>query len=403
MKTYIKNYYAKKASVILLCLCSISFLQAQVIDSSKTTGPDVKTIYSRILNEKRRITIQVPAKANSYDHYPVLYVLDGEAQAVLVGGQVRYLSESYKVIPDLIVVGIENTVRMRDLTPSRPALGPDGKPDTASNSPFKGTGGGENFLRFINDELIPYIDKSYPTLPYKILAGHSLGGLMAVYCLLNHPDYFNAYIALSPSFQWDNNSLLRQSSQQLKNSKLLNKLLFFADANEDAAFHQNQLAFDSILKQHNIAGISYKRAFYPDETHITEPVKGFYDGIRFVYPDWHLPYNSSAFRKTITAKMVIDHYTALSAKYGYKVMPFHDEANMIARFLRNDPNRIKDAIELLELNAINYPASALVQETLGDTWLKAGDKTNAIGAYKKALSLGASPDTINEKIKAAGQ
>jgi hypothetical protein len=390
---------ARRTGIFLLSFFLTSGIFGQISDSSKRMGAEIKIFYSKILGEKRKISIQTPTLMNQFDNYPVLYVLDGEAQALMIGGQVSYLSESYKIIPNLIVVGIENTDRMRDLTPTHTIIGPNGKPDTSERSPMKTTGGGEKFLQFIREELMPYIERQYHPAPYNILAGHSLGGLMAIYCLVNHPDYFNAYIAISPSLQWDDKIMLRETDQRLNNKMPQNKLIFFCDANEDPAFHQNQLYLDSLLKQKNITGWQYKRNFYPDETHISEPVKAFYDGIRFVYPDWHLPYNSSAFRKTISSRIIIDHFETLSKRYGYKVIPLHDEINQISRFLRNDPKRIKDAIELLEMNAINYPTSSVVQEILGDTWLKAGDLKQALSSYQKALELEPANNQIKDKIK----
>ena len=320
-----------------------------------------------------------------YDACPVLYVLDGEALTAMVGGQVQYLSEAYKIVPSLIVVGIENTDRTRDLTPTHFNNGPDGKPDTSAKAFGKNSGGGEKFLQFIKTELMPYIESNYPAAPYKILSGHSLGGLMAVYCLLNHPDFFNAYIAISPSLQWDNNVMLNQAAEKL-NAGTVNKTLFFSDANEDALFHQNQLKLDSILLQKNIPGLTYKRFFYPEETHISEPVKAFYDGIRLIYPGWYLPYNSSAFKKTMTAKMIKDHYAELQKKYNYNIIPPHDEINQVSRFLRNDPKRIQDAIELLQMNAVNFPSSAVVLETLGDTYERAGDPKKSFEEFQGAMS-----------------
>ncbi|MFL5771950.1 MAG: alpha/beta hydrolase-fold protein [Flavisolibacter sp.] len=372
-------------------------IHAQVTDSSSMNGPEVRTFYSSVLGEKRKIIIQTPARMNQFDAHPVLYVLDGEAQMQMIGGQVEYLSEAYKIIPNLIVVGIENTDRTRDLTPTHSIIGADGKPDTSVNSIGKNSGGGEKFLQFIHQELMPWVDSAYHTAPFKILSGHSLGALMAVYCLLHHPDYFNAYIAISPSLQWDSNFMLHDFSSHPFTST--NRFLFFSDANEDASFHQNQLELDSILHKKKYHGLIYKRNFYPDETHISEPVKAFYDGIRFIYPDWHLPYNSSAFRKTMNSKIIRDHFNELSKKYGYNVIPLHDDINQISRFLRNDPARIQDAIELLEMNAINYPTSSTVQEILGDTWLKAGDKTKASTAYKKALQLNPSSSSVADKLK----
>jgi predicted alpha/beta superfamily hydrolase len=384
------------AFTVLLCSFVYTSSNAQLLDSTRTTGMEVYTIQSKILSEKRKIRIQFPAGADYFTAYPVLYVLDGEAQMNHIAGQVQYLSESYKIIPNMIVVGIDNTDRMRDLTPSHTDIGSDGRIDTSARSPFKNTGGGEKFLQFIKQEVMRFVDSRYKTAPYNILSGHSLGALMAVYCLMNHPDYFNACIAVSPSFQWDNNTLLKQLAAT-SFDKETNRVLFFSDANEDLAFHQNQLLFDSLLQSKKTT-LKYKRMFYPEETHISEPVKAFYDGIRFVFPDWHLPYNSSAFRKTLNSTIVKDQYAKLSKRYGYNVIPPHDEMILVSRFLRNDPGKIKDAIALLQMNAENYPSSSINFETLGDTFLKAGDKPNAITAYQKALVLDKTNEEVQKKI-----
>ena len=372
---------------------------AQLQDSSRVTGVEIKTFYSKILDEDRRIYIQTPAGMKPYEAYPVLYLLDGEALTVMAGGQVQYLSESYKIIPSLVIVGIENTDRTRDLTPTHSIIGPDGKPDTTARAFGKTSGGGEKFLQFMKEELMPYIESNYPTAPYKILAGHSLGGLMAVYCMINHPDFFNAYIAISPSIQWDNEMILKSATAKLDSKTSLNKILFFSDASEGGQFHQNQLTFDSLLKQKNVPRLKYKYTWYPEETHISEPVKAFYDGIRFVYPQWHLPYNSSAFRQTLSSEAVKKHYEELSATYGYKVIPLHDEINQISRFLRNDPKRIKDAIDLLQMNAANYPASSVIQDLLGDTYLKTSDTTMALASYQKAFALDPANNKLKQKIE----
>ncbi|RZK00719.1 MAG: alpha/beta hydrolase, partial [Flavobacterium sp.] len=310
--------------ILLLILCVSLQINAQVVDSSNHQGWERKTIFSKLLNENRKINIQLPTGLNPYDKYPVLYVLDGEALTSMVVGQVNYLSESYKIIPKLIIVTIENTDRTRDLTPTHSIIGPDGKPDTSINAFGKRSGGGEHFLQFIKEELMPYIEKQYPAERFKILAGHSLGGLMAIHCLINHPDYFNAYIAISPSLQWDSNATINDALAKATKWTDTNKILFFSDANEDALFHQNQVNLDTIFSSHYNKGLQYKRLFYPEETHVSEPIKAFYDGMRFVYPNWHLPYNSSAFRKTMRSKMIIDHYTSLSKIDGYKVSPLHD-------------------------------------------------------------------------------
>jgi predicted alpha/beta superfamily hydrolase len=393
-----KTRSTKIITAITIMLFFNGGIMAQVKDTVLKKNIESKIFYSKILSESRLIHIYTPPRPKDNGGYPVLYVLDGEAMMSMVSGQVEYLSESYKIIPSMIIVGIGNTDRFRDLTPTHSIIGPDGKPDTSVNAPGKNSGGGERMLQFIQDELMPYINHNYPAAPYNILYGHSLGGLMAIHSLVNHPGLFNAYIALSPSLQWDDHSLLKQVAG-LKQSGKINGELFFSDASEDTAFHSNQLQLDSLLKQKNITALHYGYDHYPDETHISEPVKGFYDGIRHIYPAWYLNYNSSAFRKTMTAKMVKEQYENLSKKYGYTVIPLQDEINLIARMLRRDNAKINDAIELLEINAINYPASAVVFEMLGDTYLKSGNKKKALAAYEKAGLLDKNNSAVKQKIK----
>ncbi len=95
---------------------------------------------------------------------------------------------------EVIIVGIPNTDRTRDLSPSKPSnAGATGAPQ------FPTAGGADNFLKFIETELMPEIEKRYRVTPYKMLAGHSLGGLFAVHAMVTKPDLFNSYIAVSPA------------------------------------------------------------------------------------------------------------------------------------------------------------------------------------------------------------
>ncbi len=384
--------------MLLIVLFISTKTNAQITDSSTTTTTEIKTFHSNILNEDRKIFIRTPTKMKKYDTYPVVYLLDGGEHIGMVAGQLQYLSESYMIIPSMIVIGIGNTDRVRDLTPTHSIIGPDGKPDTSANAMGRTSGGGEKFLQFIREELMPYVNAHYPTAPYNILSGHSLGGLMAIHCLVHHPGYFNAYIAISPSLQWDGDAMLKDVAEHLPSKKPLSKILFYSDANEDEKFHSNQLKLDTILQQKKIAGLQFKRNFYPEESHASEPVKAFYEAIHFIYPDWYLPYNNSAFKKKLSSDTIIKHYAALSSKYHYNVIPPHDEMIMISRFLRKDPARMKDALELLRMNTGNYPTSAAAQEQLADTYVMANDTANAIVAYQKALALDPTNESIKQKL-----
>ena len=146
-----------------------------------------------------------------------MYLLDGESHFDMLTQYTEYLSRwDVNVIPEMIVVGITNTKRTRDLTPTESIINYFGKPDTNRISWMKPSGGNEMFLQFIRNELMPYIDKNYKTQFYKILAGHSFGALASINCMLVHPDMFDAYIAVSPSLWWDNEYLLKLTENKLK-------------------------------------------------------------------------------------------------------------------------------------------------------------------------------------------
>ena len=154
----------------LLILLSVNSINAQKSENTKLTIADIVTIHSKILNEDRKIYIYSPDQtAGPYlpQASAVLYLLDGETQMSVVASQVQYLSEVYNVLPHMIVVGIGNYNydRLRDLTPTHSLTGFNGKVDSNPASPLKSSGGGENFLKFVKEEVMPYVEDNYNTTP----------------------------------------------------------------------------------------------------------------------------------------------------------------------------------------------------------------------------------------------
>lgn len=140
----------------------------------------VDSIWSATLNEERPYLVYTPPSyadtTNTPQHYPVLYLLDGDAHFHSVSGLVQILATGVNgtfVIPELIVVAIPNTNRTRDLTPTHATTAFDG----TTTSAFDSSGGNGAFFRFLRTELIPRIDASYRTMPYRVLVGHSFGGI----------------------------------------------------------------------------------------------------------------------------------------------------------------------------------------------------------------------------------
>jgi predicted alpha/beta superfamily hydrolase len=400
-----KSGFLKKNFTFVFFIISLFFsfkANAQKAEPIKSDQGEVVTIHSGILNEDRKVLIYTPKdSANPEKKYPVIYVLDADNHFAQMVEYSKYLSrQDVFVIPPLIVVGITNTDRNRDLTPSHNIVDYSGKPDTTANSPYKNSGGNEHFFQFIQKELMPYVISNYKTQPYRIFAGHSFGALTTINCLINDPDMFDAYIAVSPSFWWDQKFLLKLADKKLKAGSTLSKTLFFSDGNEDSSspgspFHTDVLKFDTLLKKRNIKGLDFEYIPYPIESHMTVPIKSYYDGLRFIYHQWQLPPVSD---EKISPEIIMEHYKKLSQKFGYPILPDETYFNDWAQWLVKNPATLNNGIKLLEMNTINYPSSSRAFAALGAAYAVKGEKQKAITSYKKANELNPISNEIKSRL-----
>jgi hypothetical protein len=213
------------ALVLLLAACG----RPKTENNSITIGK-IDSLHSKILGEERKIWVYVPDGAkDTSKRFPVLYLLDGDAHFSSVVGMIQQLSgvNGNTICPDMIVVGIPNTDRTRDLTPTHSLLYPDG----TKSKDLKSSGGGEKFTAFLQKELIPHIDSLYPVAPYKMLVGHSFGGLTVMNIVVHHPDMFNTYVAIDPSMWWDKQKLLNQARDAFQKNNYKGKALYLGVAN----------------------------------------------------------------------------------------------------------------------------------------------------------------------------
>jgi len=376
--------------ILLLFACLFSnLLQAQKIDSTGITIAEIKIIHSTILNEDRKIYVYTPA--NHSERLPVIYLMDGEMIS-LVAGIADFLYQTNQ-LPPMIVVGIGNYEydRNRDLTATHSLLNMDGTTDSIF---WKNSGAGENFLKFIKDEVMPFVEKNYNPSPNKIFFGHSLGGLMSAYCLLNHPEMFNSYIAVSPSLWWDKESIFKNADILFRNKNYIHKSIFFSDGNEGTEYHKSVSKLQSLLLQKNITGLRYKYIPYPEETHNSELVKAAQDGLNFVFENWK-PTKSDT-----TIELISKFYEKRSEQNGFQELPPEQLINEMGYKYLNPPKKLDEAIKCFELNTKNYPTSFNAFDSLGDGYFANGDKVKAIAAYKKSISINPNVEETQKKLKA---
>ncbi|MBQ4836561.1 alpha/beta hydrolase [Pseudoalteromonas luteoviolacea] len=189
----------KHIAFALLCVLSL-FAQASYLDYKYEHLPTEHTIQSAVLGEARKVWVILPedyhAPENSDKQYPVVYTTDGENLQYLTGHNMWFLQRS-NMLPQAILVAINTRHhRVRDLTPTVPKNGPT--PEVSGQSLKLET--------FIKDEVIPFVDNTYRTDDFRVLSGHSLGGLFTITSLLSDQlqPLFKGYVAIDPSLWWDN-------------------------------------------------------------------------------------------------------------------------------------------------------------------------------------------------------
>ena len=231
-------------------------------------------IDSQVLEETRTLGIRLPRDyGESQNRYPVLYLLDGEWSFEKFVPVVESLIEEDR-IPDLIIVSVENLnehTRLRDFTPS-------------AVEKYPGSGGADAFLRFIQTDLIPYVDDNYRTTPVRLICGHSLAGLMSAYTFLKLPDLFSGSIASSPSFSWDNQLMVRTLEAHLNRSSFQDNFFYLAIGSEDFPTYLEAMELViPIIETGAPEGLRWRYQLYQNENHETVPDFSFPDGFRLFF------------------------------------------------------------------------------------------------------------------------
>jgi predicted esterase len=282
-------------------------------------------------------------------------------------------------MPALIVVGIGNTDRTRDLTPSR-----------AKVESYPTSGGGDKFLEFIQSELIPEIEKRYRTAPYRIFAGHSFGGLLAIHALITRPDLFNAYIAVSPSLQWDDGRTLHEAQQFFAKHGEIKKTLFFSLANEadkPNPMGENFEALRKTLEAGAPKGLRWTSARYPDEDHRSTVLLAHYAGMRTIFSGWNVVVDARTGLYGGGLTGIEQHYRELSERFGYPIVVPEMTINILGYQLLS-LKRVPEAVAAFERYAQLYPDSANAYDSLGEGLEAAGKLEGAAQNFKKAIELG---------------
>ncbi len=248
--------------LLILLVTSLSLLSCGTQNQDPIPKHDTFKIESKQVAETRTINVWTPPSyQDGNTKYPALYMADGGIKEDFphIANTLAKLIEE-KSIPPLILIGIENTDRGRDLT---------GFSESDYDAQFcPQTDGAKDFRAFITQELIPNINKKYRTSDKKGIIGESLSGLFVMETLMQHPESFDFYIAFDPSLWWNNHYLVKNANALFEKFPDKEIKLWFAGSNtEDISTHTKQL--HKILENKSPNKLQWKYSDEPNEKHHT--------------------------------------------------------------------------------------------------------------------------------------
>ena len=349
---------------------------------------------SIILEEERPIIVSLPiGYNNSKANYPVLYVLDGLQNIKHTVGTLELLTES-GLIPPLILVGIESLDRTRDLTPSNAGENVHGG---TGNSGIPQSGGAPKFLEFLREELIPFVETNYRTHPYRILEGHSLGGLFSVYTLMESKDLFDAFIIEAPALWWNNEEMTEKAKNFFKSHDNLNKTVYFGIGGGDGwGMRQELKRYVDVVKQHNPKQFKWLHEEVGDEGHMASRLLLNYNGLKFLFSDIKI---DEDFIDKFSAKSFLKAEEQLKNKYGDLARRPAEEYFNLVSILIEKGNDL-GAISVLKSASEAYPMYIGLLTYLAKLYEKTNQKDKAIDTYllgvevSKQYKLGQEDDLL---------
>ncbi len=249
-----------------------------VLSATTISGQEIKfgyqdSIESKVLSETRKLLIKLPKDYyGSNKSYPVIYRLDGDMDLFIeTSGVIQRLAYGEELIPEMIVVMIENTHRNRDMMPTNTNF-------------FKQEPGAKKFKKFIKDELFLHMNRSYRITEERILVGQSLSSIFTLYCFLTCPDFFDSYIASSAGFPDCEAYFIKLTNEMLKiKQKELKKVFLSYGAKDfldpDGVIEKQLSNFTQLIQSDEHINCMYK--IYQEEGHV--PYQSLYHGLKFLY------------------------------------------------------------------------------------------------------------------------
>ncbi|MCK8128296.1 esterase [Pseudoalteromonas sp. S1610] len=365
----------------VICFVSFSifssqsaFAQSGTKQQSTDYSQYTHTIKSVVLNEERTVVVQLPKSYQAQPNkvYPVVYRLDGAGNIPLASVVIERLQNDNRA-PEVIIVAIENTNRLRDFYPTvnKEPQGPVGE-----------GGGASTFLAFFEQELIPLINKNYRTHDYKVISGASAGGVFALYALQANPKLFQAHIAYSPAVWWNYGAMVKSTKSFIAKTKDLNNYVYINIGEEAGIMRERYNELKQSLQSHKVPGLRFSSDAFDGISHNLTSSAGAFNA----YYNLFLPKQMPISALTDDLASIDTYYQNLSQQWGEQISP-PDRAVRLLGYNLTDSKQFTRAIEVFKYNIKNHPKSVDALSALSYGYEMQGDTRQAFEQMESALAI----------------
>lgn len=368
---------------LLTALCFVSFFifsshsvfaQSDTKHQSTDYSQHTHTIKSAVLNEERTVVVQLPKSYQSEPNkvYPVIYRLDGAGNIPLASAVIERLQNDNRA-PEVIIVAIESTNRLRDFYPTvnKEPQGPVGE-----------GGGAAKFLTFFEQELIPLVNKNYRTHNYKVIAGASAGGVFALYALQANPELFQAHIAYSPAVWWNYGASAKSTKSFIAKTKELNSYVYINIGEEAGIMRERYDELQQAMQLYKVRELRFFSDAFDGVSHNLTSVAGAFNA----YHNLFLPKQMPISDLTDDVASIDAYYQNLSQQWGEQIAP-PDRAVRSLGYNLTGSKQFTRAIEVFKYNIKNHPKSVDAFSALSYGYEMQGDTRQALEQMESALAI----------------
>lgn len=364
------SIFLRTVLTALACIALLTVFPAHLsaqVDGDPVAFGTWRRLHSEILDEDRLLKVHLPrGYEESAIGYPVVYILYADFNYLYYSEAIHELQlYGLDMMPQAIVVGVVNVQRYRDLMP----VGPEGSPESINR-----------FLRFMREELFPFIERQYRTKKFRILIGPQAGACFGLYSIIESPGLFDAFILNNPFSNPDVTEYLREPFEQtLETGKAPRTYMSIVTKESDFPQSLEGLRqLEGLLAEKAPEHLQWRVKIKETPAFISPLCIG--DALLDIFSSYPFPQDA----EVNSLSDIMKHYDALSGRYGFSVDPSD-------QVLAQQADRLSDrgmndaALEVLHKLIEIYPHSLNGYLRLGFVYTAEGDTSRAIQYFEECL------------------